>query len=120
MPGQLQLSGGAAGLLAGSIITGPLSVSGKTEVPGEIIGITLEANVDFVVKVPPEATAYYIAFKFVATSPIEVKVRTNLNNADGGLPIPATGFFAALIVSGTTEIKIKAASAPSRFNFGFI
>ena len=119
MAGSLTLGGMADGLLIGQITVGPSTINGKENI-GEVINATLEANVDFVVKVPAGAVAWACVFTFKGEAPGEVKVRTNLNNADTGMPIGTEGFAAQRLASGVTELKFKSASPPSIFQLTFI
>lgn len=118
MAGTLTLGGMADGLLVGQETIGPLSMNGKRAI-GKIEEVTLEANVDYVVKVPSEAVAYAVTFTFASSAP-EVKVGSNLVTTANGMPIPAQGFMAAPVVSGMTELKFKAVSPPSVFQLVFI
>lgn len=119
MAGSLTIGGMADGLLIGSIDIGPLTIAGKRAI-GEVIEITLEANVDFVVKVPSEAVAYAVMFTFSASSAPEVKVGSNLVTTTNGMPVPAQGFFAAPLYSTITELKLKAATPPGAFQLVFV
>lgn len=118
MAGSLTLGGMSAGQLAGSMTLGPATVTGKT-IGSEVIEITLEANVDFAVKIPPEKTQWAVFFTFASSAP-EVKVGSNLVTTANGMPVPAQGFVSAPIVSGMTELKFKAVSPPSVFQLVFI
>ncbi len=119
MAGSLTVGGMSDGLLVGQVTVGPNTMSGKRQI-GDLVEITLEANVDYVVKVPSEAVAFVVVFTFTGTAPGEVKLRTNLNNADTGLPILSQGWFALPLYTGVTELKFKAASPPQPFQLSFI
>jgi hypothetical protein len=119
MAGSLTLGGMADGLLAGQITIGPSTIAGKAA-NSEMLNVELVANIDTVVKVPPEAVAFAVLFTFAATSPAEVKIRTNLNNADVGLPVPASGWLQMPVASGVTELKFKAASPTAFFQLVFV
>ena len=119
MSGTLTLGGMADGLLIGQETVGPLSMNGKRAL-GKIEEVTLEANVDYVIKVPSEAVAYAIAFTFSASSSPEVKVGSNLVTTTNGMPVPSQGFFAAPLLSTITELKFKAVTPPSAFQLVFI
>lgn len=118
MAGSLTLAGMAAGLLAGEVVVGPSTITGKANI-AEVLNVTLEANVDFAVKVPSEAVAWAALFTFASTAP-EVKVGSNLVTTANGMPVPAQGFVCAPVMSGMTELKFKAVSPPSMFQLVFI
>jgi hypothetical protein len=118
MAGTLTLGGMADGLLVGQETVGPLSMNGKRAI-GKIEEVTLEANVDYTIKVPSEAVAYAISFTFTTSSP-EVKIGSNLVMTTNGMPVPSQGFFAAPLLSTITELKFKAATPPSAFQLIFI
>jgi hypothetical protein len=110
----------ADGLLIGNIDIGPLTIAGKRAI-GEVLEVTLEANVDYVVKVPSEAVAYALTFTFNTTgAATEVKVGSNLVTTANGMPLAAQGFFAAPLLSSITEVKFKAVSPPSAFQLVFV
>jgi len=119
MAGSITVGGMAAGLLVGEIRIGPATMVGKSAI-SEIFNLELTSNVDKVVVVPNEAVAFCVVFTFSGTEPTELKVRTNLDNADTGFPIPASGFFAAPLLSTVTELKFKAATPPAVFQLVFV
>ena len=118
MSGTLSLGGMADGLLIGQVIVGPSTMAGKAAI-SEIINVSLEANVDFAVKVPAEAVAYAVTFTFTG-SPAEVKIGSNLVTTTNGMPVPASGWLCLPIYSTMTELKFKAATPPSIFQVVFI
>jgi len=117
--GSLTLGGMADGLLIGQVTVGPSTVSGKAAI-SEIINCELTPNVDFVVKVPPEAVQAAGIFTFGGEQATEVTLRTNLDSADGGLPMAAQGFFSFPLYSGVTELRFRAASPPPVFQLTFV
>jgi hypothetical protein len=119
MAGSLNLGGMADGLLIGQVTIGPSTVSGK-EAISEVISITLEANVDFVVKVPTNAVQFACIFTFEPTNPGEVKIGSNLSATTTGFPVLAQGFLSLPLTSGTTELKFKSATPPPVFSLVFI
>ncbi len=106
MAGSLRIGGMVAGMLTGEkIIEGPTDV-GKAIV-GTVTDVELAAG-DNTITVPKEAVHVLIVFPF-ASSPSEVKIRTNKNGADAGLPVAASGFVKWPIVAGTTSLIINGA-----------
>jgi hypothetical protein len=118
MAGTLSLGGMADGLLVGQVIIGPSTMGGKAAI-SEIINVSLEANVDFAIKVPAEAVAYAVTFTF-ASAPAEVKIGSNLITTTNGMPVPASGWLCNPLYSTITELKFKAATPPSIFQVVFI
>jgi len=104
MAGTLTLSGLAAGLLTGEKVIGPLTDTG-TAVVGQIQDLTL-ASGDNTLTVPTGAT--HIAIQLPATNSLTLKIRTNLNSSDGGMPIGPTGFVKLPLPSGTTSVIVNA------------
>ena len=120
MAGALTLGGMADGLLIGQTIIGPNTMAGKRAI-GEILEIELVANTDYTIKVPSEAVAYAISFTFSSSgAATEVKVGSNLVATTNGMPVPAQGWMVVPIISGLTELKLKAPSAPAAFNLTFV
>jgi hypothetical protein len=111
--------GMADGLLIGQVTVGPSTVSGKAAI-SEVINVELASNVDFVVKLPPESAQFAGVFTFTGENSTEVKLRTNLNPTDTGLPIPAQGWFSIPVYGGVTELKFKASAVPPVFQLTVI
>ena len=118
MAGSLNASGSVSGMLTGSKDIGPVTMTGKAII-GEIYTLEPEAGKDNTIKVPKESVAVLIAFTFESGSP-EVKVRTNLNSADGGLPIPAQGWIAFPLYTGVTSIILHPDTATQTIELSFI
>lgn len=119
MAGSLTLGGMADGLLIGQVTVGPNTVSGKAAI-SEIINCELAPNTDFVVKVPGEAVQVAGIFTIGGEQASQVTLRTNLDSADGGLPMVAQGFFSIPLASGVTELRFRAVSPPNTFQIVFI
>lgn len=119
MAGSLTLAGMADGLLSGQATFGPSTVSG-TEAISETLNVTLEPNVDYVVKVPSAAVQFACFFTYRGEGGPEMKLGSNLNVTSGGFPIRAEGFVSGSIASGVTELKFKAASPPPTFQLCFV
>src|SRR5271169_1207513 len=117
MAGSLTLGGMAYGGASGGLPYGPSTVSGKRIIE-EVIEVVLEANVDYVVKIPVEAVQW-VAFFGVGSSAPEVKVGSNLVTTANGMPVAAQGFSSNPVASGMTELKFKSASPPSSFQLAF-
>jgi hypothetical protein len=119
MAGSLTLGGMADGLLIGQVTVGPSTVSGKAAI-SEIVNCELTPNVDFAVKVPPEAVQFAVVFTFTGGEAPAVTLRTNLNTGDTGFPIPAQGWFALPVASSVTELRFKTSAPPPVFQLTFI
>lgn len=106
----LSIQGSIQSLAFGSITIGPLPVQNSGLV-GEALNVTLGSGDNtiaiptgcgFAVIVPPSANA------------VALKLRTNLNSGDGGLPISAANFtFYDWLGLSPTSLIINAASATS-------
>ena len=118
MSGSLTLGGMCDGLNSGEIVVGPTSVNGK-RVIGSLTEVNMEANVDYVVKVPTEAVQWFMCFGTASSAP-ELKVGSNLVTTTNGMPIAAQGFASCPLYSSVTELKLKATSAPVAFQLGFV
>jgi hypothetical protein len=108
MAGSLTIGGMSAGLLSGQKIVGPITMMGNAIV-GQITDLQLAIG-DNAIPVPAGKTAVCIAFTPVF-EPAEVKLRTNVNAADTGLPILATGFTVFPIPAAVTSLILHAAAA---------
>lgn len=116
MAGQLTIGGMVAGLLSGGKTIGPLTMQGNQTV-GEILDVSLKAG-DNAIAIPEGATAVLIACPL--TNGVQVKLRTNLNAGDAGLPLALTGYAVLAIAPGVTSLILNAASATSAFELSFI
>jgi hypothetical protein len=89
MPGTLTIAGMAAGLKSGINTIGPVTSGGVSTV-GSRIDAQLAIG-DNTFQLPEGETVVSVAV-FLGTVTATVKIRTNLNEADGGLQIaPAQG-----------------------------
>jgi hypothetical protein len=104
MAGTLTVSGLAAGLLSGEKVIGPLTMTGGATI-GTIIDAAL-ASGDNTIAIPAGAVACVVVLP--ASGTVTVKVRTNANSGDGGLPIGATGYVVFPIASGVTSLIVNA------------
>jgi hypothetical protein len=119
MSGTLTTSGMAAGLLSGQKTIGPQTMVGINPV-GTITDITL-ASGDNTIAVPAGAeTATAVLIVFPTTNAAELKIRTNLNSADGGLPVGLLGYMVFPLYAGTTAIVVNAAAASGILEATFI
>lgn len=117
MAGTLTLSGLACGLASGEQIIGPNTMAGGAII-GAIIPVTLVTG-DNTVSVPPLAVA--VAVFVPSTNTAEIKVRTNLNSFEAGLPINPSGpWFAWPLYTGTTSVILNAASGGATISVVFI
>jgi len=106
MAGTLTITGLAAGLASGEKTIGPLTMVGTASV-GEIRDLALTAG-DNTIPVPAGAAA--VAIVPADTNTVVVKLRTNLNSTDAGLPVSTVGFLAIPLAAGTTSLILNAAS----------
>lgn len=119
MPGTLTVSGASSGLTSGSKVIGPLTMTGSGQI-GEIIDAALAIG-DNTFAIPSGASAVLIAF--VSSIAATVKIRTNLNSADGGLAIgPFNGAPWAVIplVSGVTSVIVNSTATVAGVELSFI
>lgn len=107
MAGTLTVGGLAAGLLTGEKVIGPLTDTGSAVV-GQIIDIPL-ASGDNTISVPTGAT--HVLIELPATNALQLKIRTNLNSGDAGMPIGPTGWVKLPLYTGTTSVIINAAGS---------
>lgn len=119
MPGTLTVSGMSAGLTSGYKVIGPITITGANQI-GEIIDATLSSG-DNTFTVPSGATAVLVALGQAAST--TVKVRTNLNSGDAGLPIgpfSGTGWAAFPLVTGVTQVILNASGTVGPIELSFI
>jgi len=95
---------------------GPLTMVGTTVI-GQITDVPLSAG-DNTIPVPLGAVAVLIVLPTAGVS--ELKIRTNLNPSDGGLPIGTSGFDVFSLYPGTTALIINAAGAVTGIELSFI
>jgi hypothetical protein len=122
VPGSLTIAGMAAGLPSGAKTIGPVTLMGSATV-GQVIDATLSAG-DNTFALPAGYVFTGVAI-FLGTGGVTatVKVRTNLDSADGGLPIaPCSGpsFAAFPLPTGTTEIILNASATVNNVELSFI
>lgn len=120
MAGTLIITGLSAGLVSGGEKTiGPVTMTGSATI-GEIIDAGLSSG-DNTFTVPSGAVAVAI---FLGSAPTAtVKLRTNLNNADGGLeiaPYAGLGFAAVPLPTGTTSLILNASATVAAVELSFI
>jgi hypothetical protein len=117
MSGSLTIGGMVAGLQSGSkIIAGP-TMAGNT-----IIGTITDRELitgDNSFEVPKEAAAVLIVFPFVIEAG-ECKIRTNLDSADAGLPVPSSGFVAFPLLKTVTSIILHSSGSTGVVELSFI
>lgn len=116
MAGTLTIAGTAPGLLTGQKTIGPVTMTGASVI-GTVTDLTL-ASGDNTIAVPAGATAVMI--ELPATGTVQLKLRTNLNAADGGTPFGPTGYVVWPVYTGTTSLIINAASATGAIEASFI
>jgi hypothetical protein len=117
MAGSLTIGGSSDGLLAGSNVIGPVTINGKT-ILGDRWAQPLAAG-DNTFQVPNEATAALVVFPFTLEGP-EVKIRTNLDALDGGLPVPASGFAVFPLLAAVTSVILHASGGVGVTEMAFI
>ena len=119
MPGTLTVSGMSAGLPSGYKVIGPVTITGGNPI-GETIDTSLVTG-DNTFAVP--AGAYAVAIFLGQATTVTVKVRTNLNAADGGLqiaPFGGTQWAAFPLPTGTTSLILNSSGALANIELQFI
>jgi len=117
MAGTLTIGGQSGPLASGAKQLGPITIQGKAAV-GQITDLKIAAG-DNTVAVPEEATAVLIAFPF-SGEPQELKLRSNLDALDGGIPISSNGFAAFPLPAGVTQLILHATGSVGTVEFSFI
>jgi hypothetical protein len=111
MAGTLTIGGMSAGLLGGENVIGPVSTTGLNSVGTRLSNLTL-ASGDNTFAVPTGSTSVAI---FLGQSPsATVKLRTNLNLIEAGLPIAPTQVVSWAkfdLVSGVTSVVLNASGS---------
>lgn len=119
MSGTLTITGMSAGLPAGEIISGPFTMTG-TSLVGSIASANLAVG-DNSFAVPMGAVAVAI---FPGQGPAAtVKVRTNLNSGDAGLPVApysGQGWAAFPLPTGVTSVVLNASATVAGVQLFFI
>lgn len=119
MAGTLTITGMSAGLPAGEIITGPVTMTGSSLV-GALQSATLAVG-DNTFQVPAGSVAVAI---FPGEAPAAtVKVRTNLNSGDAGLPVapyPGLGWVSFPLPTGVTSVVLNASQTVSIVQLFFV
>jgi hypothetical protein len=119
MSGTITVTGMSAGLTSGYKVIGPITITGSNPV-GEIIDATL-ASGDNTFTVPTGATAVLLALG--SASAVTVKVRTNLNAGDAGLPVApfgGVGFMVFNLVADVTSVILNASGSLPNAELSFI
>ena len=116
MAGTMTIGGSAPGLLTGTKTIGPITDVG-TAVVGTVTDVTLSSG-DNTITVPSGAT--HVLIELPATNTVTLKVRSNLNSSDGGMPVGPTGFVKLPLPAGTTSVIINAASTTGAIEATFI
>lgn len=83
MSGTLTITGMSAGLPAGEIVSGPVTMTGSSLVGSVTSASLASGDNSFLVPAGAVAVAIYPGEAPAAT----IKVRTNLNSGDAGLPV---------------------------------
>jgi hypothetical protein len=111
--GQFTISGMAAGSLTGERIFGPYTITGSLTTIGQTTDIVLSSG-DNTIAVPTGALAVWVFPP--NNNSAALKIRTNLNSSDAGLPIsPSQPFGPYVFASGTTSLIINAGAGVSAF-----
>jgi hypothetical protein len=121
MPGTLTIGGLSAGLPGGENVIGPVTTTGLNTVGERLSGITLNSGDNtFAIPSGSSVVAVFLPSGTTAT----VRVRTNLNSADGGTYIaPAVAnlpWFKKDLVSGETSVIINANASVALAEIDFI
>lgn len=114
MSGQLTIGGEAEGP-TGTINIGPKTITGTLPI-GQVDSFELALG-DNTVPVPAGAVAAVIVFTAAYNGP-EVKIRTNLNPLEGGLPVTGQGFAVFPVTAATTSLILHtSAVTPAGLTF---
>lgn len=100
MSGSLTIGGYAEGP-TGQIDVGPVTMTGSNVI-GQVDSFELALG-DNTVGVPHGAVAVVVVFTAIYEGP-EVKLRTNLNPLEAGLPMTGQGFAVIPLTTGTTSL----------------
>lgn len=119
MSGTLTIGGMSAGLPSGYKVIGPVTTSGNMAI-GQISDASLSTG-DNTFSVPTGATAVAI---FLGTEPAAtVKLRTNLNSGDTGLPIAPLQVVSWMkfdLVTGVTSVILNSSASLTPVELTFI
>lgn len=120
MSGTLTIGGMSAGLPSGYKVIGPVTTSGNMAI-GQITDASLTSG-DNTFSVPSGATSVAI---FLGTEPsATVKVRTNLNIGDAGLPVAplaeAISWMKFDLVTGVTNVILNSSASLTPVELTFI
>lgn len=108
MPGTLTIGGMSYGLASGGKVIGPVTTTGNNQIGGLWTGTLSTGTTTIAVPVGARAVAIFLGTS-VSSS---VKVRTNLNADDDGLPISPTASIPWTkfdLPTGATEIILRVA-----------
>lgn len=120
MSGTLTISGMSAGLPSGQQVIGPVTDTGTNTI-GQTIDATLGTGDNtFAVASGAVRVAVFIpAGGYTAT----LKIRTNLNSGDGGLPVgpyAGTGWMSWPLPAGTTSVILNSTGSVANVEVKFI
>lgn len=118
----MTVQGMAAGLPSGQSIFGPITTTATEAGVVLRIGATLSSG-DNTFSMPSGSTYTKVLINLGTGPTAAVKVRTNLNAGDTGLPIapyPNVGWTAFDLVSGVTEIILNASGTVTDIELDFI
>jgi hypothetical protein len=108
MAGTITISGSSSSLSTGSKTIGPITITGSAAI-GEILEVNLGSG-DTTIAVPAGAVAVVIVPP--AANAVALKLRTNLNSGDAGLPIhPTSPTVYAFPSTPPTSLILNAAGA---------
>lgn len=119
MSGTLTITGMSAGLPGGEIISGPVTMTGSSLV-GSLQSAALAVG-DNTFSVPAGAVA--VAIFPTGSTAATVKVRTNLNSGDAGLPVgpySGLGFAVFPLPTGVTSVILNASQSVATVQLFFI
>lgn len=122
--GTLTVMGSSSGLASGQKVIGPVTMTGTNTV-GTIIDANLSSgdNTFAVPSFPPSGQPYAVAIFLGSAPAVTVKVRTNLNVADGGLeiaPYSGLGFAVFPLPAGSTEIILNSSGSLAGIELTFV
>lgn len=107
MSGQVTIGGKTEGL-TGQVGIGPITVTGNAVI-AQVSTLELKAG-DTEVLVPKGAVLVVMEFAAIYEGP-EVKLRTNLNLLEAGLPMTGQGFAVLPLTAATTSLVLHSAGS---------
>jgi hypothetical protein len=103
MAGTLTVTGLVAGFLTGEKVIGPVTLTGSATI-GQIDDLALSSG-DNAISVPAGSSA--VLFVLPASNTQVLKLRTNLNSGDAGMPFGPLGWSVLPLAAGVTQLTVN-------------